>query len=48
MDITLSLHNYNMWATIRSKNFDKCKVHTILYNIYVDTEGGMWANMALE
>jgi len=48
MGIILSLHKYNMWATIRSKNFDKYKVHTILYNICVDTERGKWANMVLE
>jgi len=48
MDVILSLHNYNMWATIWSKNFDKYKVHTILYNIYVDTEWGKWANLSLE
>jgi hypothetical protein len=37
-----------MWATIRNKNFEEYKVDIILYNIYVDTEWGKWANMALE
>jgi len=37
-----------MWATIKSKNFDKYRVHTMLYNIYIDTEWSKWANMPLE